>query len=93
VYTRAVEFDWDDANIDHIAKHGLIPEEAEEALLDPKGVNIGAYNTPTEKRNSVLGATEGGRILRVVYTKRYGNIRVVTARDANKTEKRIYRGG
>ncbi|MBI2939718.1 MAG: hypothetical protein HYY04_04705 [Chloroflexi bacterium] len=26
-------FDWDEGNVDHIAEHGISPEEAEEALL------------------------------------------------------------
>jgi hypothetical protein len=40
VYTwdgsRPVEFDWDEANTAHIARHGVRPEEAEEALTDPR---------------------------------------------------------
>ena len=29
-----MDFDWDDANLDHIAAHGVSPEEAE-AAFDP----------------------------------------------------------
>jgi hypothetical protein len=39
-------FDWDDANIRHIAAHGVEPEEAEEALTDPRRVPGTAYNVP-----------------------------------------------
>lgn len=30
-----MEFDWDEANVAHIARHGVRPWEAEEALTDP----------------------------------------------------------
>ena len=88
-------FGWDRANVDHIAWHGLEPEEVEDALLDPEGVPAAAYNVATnsgvERRSGFIGATEAGRILYVAYTKRGGVIRVVTARDANSREKRSYR--
>jgi uncharacterized DUF497 family protein len=29
-----MEFDWDAANVAHIAQHGITPEECEEALLE-----------------------------------------------------------
>lgn len=85
------DFGWDEANIGHIAQHGLEPEGVEDALLDPEGVPAAAYNSGGERRSGFVGATEAGRILYVVYTKRGGVVRVVTARDANPREKRRYR--
>lgn len=84
-------FDWNEANVSHISRHNVIPEEAEEALLDPRRIGIPAYQVATEQRWAVLGATENGRILFVVFTRREGLIRVVTARDATNKEKRRYR--
>ena len=84
-------FEWDDANVDHIARHRITPEEAEEALLDRRRVGSSAYNVPGERRSAVIGATDGGRILSVVYTRRHGVFRVVTAIDANRSERRRYR--
>ena len=84
-------FDWDDANVDHIARHGISPEEAEEALLDRRRVGSSAYNVPGERGSAVIGATDGGRILSVVFTRRHGVFRVVTALDANQSECRRYR--
>jgi uncharacterized protein len=86
-----VEFDWDDANEEHIAEHGITPEEAEEAMSDRRRQSQPAYSTPTERRRGTLGATEDGRVLVVIYTYRRGAIRVVTARDANAAERRRYR--
>ena len=83
-------FDWDDANIDHIARHGLEPYEVEEALLDPNLLTVTARKT-TEHRFAIIGASEAGRILFVVYTLRGDDIRPVTAREANATQRRRYR--
>lgn len=85
------EFDWDDENIAHIAQHGVQPWEAEEALLDPGRTRTPAYRVGRETRRAALGATDVGRILFVVYTRRRGRVRVVTARDAGDREKRRYR--
>jgi uncharacterized protein len=95
VYTRSGEvfavFDWDENNIEHIARHGVEPWEAEEALLDPGRIGTLAYRVGREPRRAALGATEGGRVLFVVFTRRSGRVRVVTARDAEAKEKRRYR--
>jgi hypothetical protein len=36
-------FDWDDANEEHLARHGVTPEEAEEALTDPRRIGKPAH--------------------------------------------------
>jgi uncharacterized DUF497 family protein len=84
-------FEWDDGNIDHIAEHGLEPEDVEDALLDPRRLGTPAYNRGGEIRRAVLGATSAGRILFVVVTTRDAMLRVVTARDATRDEQRRYR--
>jgi uncharacterized DUF497 family protein len=83
-------FDWDDANVRHIAEHGVDPDEVEQALVDPHCRSAVAYDTATERRWAVIGATEARRILFVVYTQRGSAIRVVTARDALDRERRRY---
>jgi uncharacterized DUF497 family protein len=84
-------FDWDDANVGHIAEHGADPDEAEQALVDLHRRSAVAYDTATERRWAVIGATEARRILFVVYTRRSSAIRVVTARDALDRERCRYR--
>ena len=84
-------FDWDDENTAHISRHGVEPWEAEEALLDPGRIRTPAHRVGRETRRAALGATEAGRVLFVVYTRRRGKVRVVTARDAEDREKRRYR--
>jgi uncharacterized protein len=92
VYTKAVEFDWDEANLEKLARrHRVEPYEAEEVLLDPRRIGVGVYNSPSERRYGVIGETEDGRILVVVFTKRGDKVRVLMARDAESKEKRRYR--
>ena len=83
-------FDWDDANIEHIQDHRIEPDEAEEALLDPFSLGIATYNARGERRQGALGLTTIGRIRVVFVTLRHERPRVVTARDATRTEKRRY---
>jgi uncharacterized DUF497 family protein len=75
---REVEFDWDHANIRHVARHRIRPEEAEHVILnDP--VNLGMETVGGEERHLNLGATLQGRVLLVVTTWREDRVRVVTA--------------
>ena len=83
-----MEFDWDEANTDHIARHGVRPEEA---LTDPRRLVLKTRSQRGEERWAALGATEGGRILFALFTRRRGRVRVITARDATPGEKRRYR--
>ena len=84
-------FDWDEANEGHIwERHGVSAFEAEEATQDPRAVFIGATSLG-ERRPSLIGQTEQGRLLRVFYTMRSTRTRVVTARDTNEWERKLYR--
>lgn len=84
--------DWDDANLEHVARHGVEPAEVEEALEDPDRISIGARRDPSgERRRAVVGRTENSRILTVFLTLRDGHLRPVTARDADEAERRRYR--
>ncbi len=79
---------WDDWNVNHIAKHGVSVKEVEEAVKDKRKViwkHRGRY---------VMVASAYGRILFIVLEKVEGeknSYYVITARDATKSEKRIYR--
>ncbi|WP_324718131.1 BrnT family toxin [Carboxydochorda subterranea] len=86
-----MDFEGDDANVVHIARHDVTPAEAEEALLDPRRLGMQVYQLKGEPRWAAVGATETGRVLFVVYTKRGPKIRVITAQDAERDERRRYR--
>jgi uncharacterized DUF497 family protein len=82
-------FDWDEFNIAHIARHNVVPAEAEQAVANrplelPQDVREG------EIRYRLLGPTDDGRILVIVITLRGKLIRVVTAHDADRRLRAYY---
>jgi hypothetical protein len=94
VYTGSDEFDWDDANAEHIhLGHGIEPESAMEAMSDPDRQALDVRRVGNERRATIVGMTERGDLLAVVYTMRAGRMRVVTARHVTERERRRYRRG
>jgi len=73
-----LEFDWDNDNRGHIARHPVTTYEAEEVIRNgPMDIAAETYNG--EERFVNLGQTDRGRILVVVTTMRGARIRVITA--------------
>jgi hypothetical protein len=64
---REIEFDWDQANIGHVAGHSVLPDEAEQVVLDDP-VDLGMEIVEGEERHLNLCATLQGRVLLVVPT-------------------------
>jgi len=85
-------FVWDEHNVEHVGRHGVTADEVEEAMLDARRLVMPAYNVEGERRFAILGATEAGRLLFVVYTKRDKCIRVITAREAAYLKRRYNKG-
>lgn len=56
-------FLWDDINAEHLAQHGVTPEEFEYVVLDVKEADI----SRTTGRPTVIGHTEAGRTICCVY--------------------------
>ena len=84
-----MEFDWDAANLKHIARHGIAPEEAEDAvLIEPLEADVQEHRR--EQRVLCFGRTKAGRLLTILYTERRGKIRVVTAYEMTKQQQRMY---
>ena len=71
-------FDWDEANLDHIARHGVSREEAEQVILnDP--VDGWRQHQDGEERFMQIGVTNAMRVLVVIVTWRGDLVRVVSA--------------
>jgi uncharacterized protein len=85
-------FEWDAANLDHIAKHDVTPEEAEEVVLgNPLDTEMQRIDgSEDEERLLQLGETAKGRILQLLTTWRNGKVRVISAWDAPKQLKLHY---
>ena len=85
-------FDWDDANIQHIARHRVTPEEAEQ-VFENSPMLVSAHEHSGEDRLLCFGRTNRGRFLTVVYTERNDSIRVVTAYRMTRAQQRMYLTG
>lgn len=83
------DFEWDDEKAtSNLAKHGVNFEEAALAMTDPLSLD---FDDLVEPANLVTLATSpSGRILYVVSTENSGRIRIISARDANRQERRRY---
>ena len=84
-----LRFDWDEANIRHIAEHGVSSDEAEQVIQN-EPFEIDFQRHEEEDRTSELGETNSGRILVVVSTMRGSALRVVTAYPASKAMRLEY---
>lgn len=78
---------FDEWNEDHIARHGIIPEEVEEVC------RYDAFVSKTRQgRLRIIGQTDAGRYLTIILAARgQGVFYPVTARDATDAERRLYR--
>ena len=82
-------FEWDAENRKHIARHGITPEEAEEAVrIEP--LEAGIQHHEGEQRVLCFGRTKSGRLLTVLHTDRNDKIRVVTAYGTAGEQQRLY---
>lgn len=80
-------FDWDDHNVLHIERHQFSPDEVEEFFA-------GDYKVRRTRQSLyiALGETLDGRLAFVVFRRLPGRvIRVVTARDMDSSERRLFR--
>jgi uncharacterized DUF497 family protein len=84
-------FDWDEPNVEHIARHGITPEECEEAYRNGPMV-IEHQRRKHERRRLCLGETNRGRLLTFVVVERKGRLRFVTAFPMHAAQRQIYRG-
>lgn len=84
-------FDWDEANVEHLAKHDVTPREAEEVVLgEPLELQTQVADENGEERLLQLGETADGRVLQLLSTWRGEKLRVISAWDAPRQLKIYY---
>ena len=87
-------FDWDDGNSRKSAdKHDVSQAEAEGVFFnDPLIVVEDSKHRETEPRFNALGKTTQNRLLHITFTLRQDGtlIRVISARDMHRKEKKAY---
>ena len=87
-------FDWDEGNVEkNRESHKVSPQEAEQVFFNrPLIVADDVKHSETERRYFVLGQTDGNRALFVAFTLRGDLIRVISARDMSRPERKVYQG-
>ena len=85
-------FEWDGGNAPKIwERHEVTPGEAEQVFFNRPLVAVGdEKHSSQESRFLALGQTDAGRRLMVVFTFRRTAIRVISARDMSRRERREY---
>ena len=91
----ALEFQWDPAKAAaNLRKHRVSFPEATTAFDDPLSVTIAdPDHSAREDRYLLLGRTRGGRLVVVAHADRGANIRFISARLADRHERRAYEEG
>jgi uncharacterized DUF497 family protein len=85
-------FQWDEHNADKIwDKHSVTRTECEQLFFNqPLIVADDTKHSKKEKRYYVLGQTGTGRRLYLIFTTRKLVVRVISARDMSRKERRVY---
>jgi uncharacterized DUF497 family protein len=85
-------FEWDTGNIDkNRDRHGVSNGECEEPFFNhPLLVAEDVKHSYREQRFYALGQTNAGRRLFIVFTIRDNNIRIISARDMRRKERKAY---
>lgn len=92
ILPEPVSFQWDKGNIDkNLNKHGVMDKEAEEVFNnEPKFIFGDPKHSQKEERFGLFGYTNLGRKLSIAFTIRGDKVRIITARDMGKKERRAY---
>ncbi len=93
MFQAAEGFDWDQGNVSkNWDKHKVTPAQCEELFFNrPLVVQTVEQHLVSEKRYFALGKTDADRRLFVVFTLRGKKIRVISARDMSRQERKVYR--
>jgi hypothetical protein len=84
------EFEWDEEkNRQNLAKHGISFEEAA-SVFDGDYMSIEDEGSYDEVRDKTFGLVRGVLVVCVVHTDRGGVIRIISARRATPSERRMY---
>lgn len=92
VLPKPIVFDWDEGNIDkNVKKHGVQNEEAEQVFTNRPALQMkDEKHSGTERRYLLLGKSDGGKRLSIIFTLRRTSIRIISARSMNRKERKLY---
>ena len=91
---KRIEFDWDDGNLEHVAKHGVARPEIEQVFRNDPLIVPDPYPDSIETRWRAIGKNDDDRHVFVVYTYRLARsglrIRPISARYMRNREIESY---
>ena len=92
VIKNVISFEWDKGNKGkNFLKHEIKDEECEEVFFDhKKNIFVDKIHSGKEERYILLGKTKKQKLIFLVFTIRKNKIRVISARDLNKKEYKLY---
>jgi uncharacterized protein len=90
-----MEFEWDQTKATaNEQKHGVDFTEAMTVFADP--LSLTGYDpdhSEDEDRYLTMGVSDGGRLLIISHTDRGQVVRIISAREANRRERKDYEDG
>jgi len=88
----ALEFEWDPLKAEsNLKAHGVSFDEATTVFRDTLSITItDPDHSNSEDRFIDIGLSHRGQLLVVSYTERKDRIRIISARPANRTERKSY---
>ena len=86
-----MEFEWDnDKDVANRAKHGIGFDEAKHIFDGPVYTVVDDRSDYGELREISIGSLDMAVVISVVHTDRNGKTRLISARRANRKERRLY---
>ena len=94
MHTIKTEITWDSVKAkSNRLKHGVFFSDVEPVFYDLNAISIEDKESSGEARYIVIGLDMLSRLIVVVYTYRDNIIRVISAREASKSEQKVYEKG
>lgn len=90
-----MEFEWNpDKAVANFKKHGVPFTEAATVFGDPLSITFpDPAHSINESRHITIGLSRNGRLLILAHTDRNKRLRIISAREATRKEKRFYEQG
>ena len=95
LFCYAMKFEWDTGKAEvNLKKHKVAFAEASSVFADTLGITIyDPDHSKDEERYITIGHSHQGRTLLVAHTDRGDRIRIISARELTKTERKAYEEG
>jgi uncharacterized DUF497 family protein len=88
---QPIDFEWDAYNSTKVRlRHNIDTREAEQSFFQQSIIIFDHKHSSAEQRYQLVGITDNGRVLFIVFTLRGVRIRILSARLANKKERNYY---